>query len=581
MSLGLAPLANVVAVLHREEGALLEYERRIRALTSRVIRPAPGWVVGIEPLVGSVPDPPRILDKGIVFLEGREHVLSEDPSGGEIDRVRDMLDHPNRDIAPLPYDVGVLVFTDHSATLVRSVSGRVPLYVGRPDPSTTVVSTLLGRQVELTGVGTVDPLPLALASTGGVVFPDGRTPLKTVRSVSPASVADVTLETTRQRSYWSPPPPASTPSEADLLDRQRRFRSALTGILDRELDSRRSTILALSGGVDSAALAVLAAKRHRPLTAYTIELERNTPEAAHNARFIEAALDEGGIGSHTIEYLDDDATFEWLSKSPVSAIPANEPTLMRLNALKNDDTVGFMGGWVADEAAGSLYGFDAWARAKSWRELPTLRVPGAIRKVGVARRKARHVIRRSERVNLRVVRPDWLAEDVRSELDEWYERASRPEWAGHPRSELLVAHLVHGLEGHWEVASDLGIRTVLPFAYKPVLDISYECHPNELLGSSTKQLLRGALAADVSHLLLGREDKGRWATAFEHRRPPPARLPAELRGMIRDEVFDPAQPGSPFLAIDLATAAKCIADIEVLKSTTLPRRAVPRWSDHG
>jgi hypothetical protein len=552
------PLANVTAICTSDGSRLERIHDGLCARYDVVVRPAVGWIVVIEPLPGSRPVPDSVREGGIVFMEGAD-LIGADASIAAVSDVRRKLRSPGMAIAPLDFDVGAILFGPHEARIVRSVSGRVPVYVGRPDAETVVISTLLSRQAEVAGLTEADPLSLAIAASSGPVFPDGRTPIAGVRCVPPGHAARVTVRRTDETPYWDIPAPATKPGEEQVLDRQHRFRTSLLTILERELSADSPTALALSGGVDSSCLGVLASKLSRPLVSYTYDTEGDTPEGRHNRRYLAAALAEAGIECHVLERFEEHAALEWISGAPRSALPTIEPVLMRLGRIPRPFG-SLMGGWWADETTGSWLGYRAWLRARRWGDFVKPAEPILVGRAHSLRRKAQDQLQRNGRVNLRMVRPAWLRPDLLAEFDAWHERSSLTHWAPHPREELLVAHLVHGTPSQWEVLTPLGIRPVLPFAQKAILDVSYECHPDELLFGETKSLLRGALARDVSHLLLGRKDKGRFQATPPFFVPLPSTLPTEVLDLM-NPALEPLDDFPLDVAEHLVAAAKSRRDV--------------------
>ncbi len=563
--MNLTPLANITAVLCTDEAELADYGDRLTRQYGEVHKPAPGWVLGIQPVRGSSADHPEAVAAGIVFMEGRDSMLSRHPTAAEIETARRQLLKPGQFVATRPDDLGAMVFDHHSVNIVRSVSGRVPTYVRRVSPSTILVSTLLSAQVTIGHAAEIDALPLCLGASTGAIFPDRRTPLKGVQTIPPGCTCRLTPSGQTIRNYWEPPQPIAQPPEDDVLSRQEMFRDRLIAVLRSELDPHAETLIALSGGVDSSALAVFAAKECRPLRSFTIEMQRGTASATHNARFVKAALIEASIQDHTSGHWDHRTALEWIRNGPRSVQPLAEPVTMRLPQLIDEQTVGFMGGWLADEVTGSHHGADAWYRNKSFGYILKPKGPVPRGRSRALKSKLRTSLIHPSSVNLRVAKPDWTGSDLGAEFDEWLGRASRPEWAGHPRAELLVAHLWHGREGHWEATSEMGVRSIIPFAAKSLLDISYSCHPDELLGERTKMLLRGSLARDVSHYLLGRPDKGRFVTEEERSvQISCLDLPTEVCDLLSPNLQRPGAVVSASSAQEIAAITKAVADIRSL-----------------
>ena len=117
--------------------------------------------------------------------------------------------------------------------------------------------------------------------------------------------------------------------------------------------------------------------------------------------------------------------------------------------------------------------------------------------------------------------PDYLHPTLRADYERWVGRHSH---ADKPPS--TWAYLKQWLDQdgyltmHWEYCSALNIRRVFPFFTREMLELTYSCHPAELIGPGVKKLLKQGLKGAVPAHVLARTDKGL-------RRPPAAAAASE------------------------------------------------------
>ena len=291
-----------------------------------------------------------------------------------------------------------------------------------------------------------------------------------------------------------------------------RLRTALLGTLERETDPDGGNLLALSGGVDSAAVgALVAGELGRPLDTLTVLPE---PAAARerDLGYIDALDAAVGLGSHRRESVGPERRMELLSE-PAVPFHVLQPYLCLLRSTVSERPARtLIGGEFADHTVGSTLTMRDWARHTSplalWRgrrELPTGR--GDVRQWFVWRLQS--ALRRPP-----VPWPDELPGLVRPELRDQYADWLAARRRAAARDDRPLPYLSMFLERqgflgmHWEVTSALGVRRVFPFVTRELLELAMELHPSELVGPGTKRLLRTALAGDVPAVNLERPDKG-------------------------------------------------------------------------
>jgi hypothetical protein len=108
------------------------------------------------------------------------------------------------------------------------------------------------------------------------------------------------------------------------------------------------------------------------------------------------------------------------------------------------------------------------------------------------------------------------------------DRRPLPELAARADSDAWVAM-------YWEGAAPLGVRPLLPFFNREVLELAFRCHPRDLLGPGKKRLLRDALREDVPSRNLMREDRGEWTGHGDSRWVLDGALPSTAAGLVRPD----------------------------------------------
>jgi asparagine synthetase B (glutamine-hydrolysing) len=533
--MSLPPLANVFAIESEDQGLLDEIERRVRAMEgSRIVRrPGRSWLVTIEGV------PPTVLsleeDASTFFTEGGE--LFDDADASTLAEAA--VTAPGS-LSRYDGDFGFLhVGSDQAAVFVRSCGGRVPTYVRR-GPSYVAIATLLSDLVRFTPEDVVlDPLTCAIwGATSQAIFPDHRTFLTGISIVPRGHFLTITPDDrTRLHQYWDPRPAAlPEPTEETRQEHVERFRALLLGTLSSELDPNGHNLLTLSGGVDSSALAALAAgSLGYPVSTLSL-LPTEEPYLSKEMPYIEN-LRTSYRFERTWDFpLDYEGRVEAARAAPMVAFPVLHPALGHLpRVAQESDLHVLFGGEFADQVCGGQFTFPDWLRHTSLIQLAARRAewPEGLRTP--ARWIKHQILRIARQPHLPMIDdlPDFVRPDVRDEYRDW--RAGRQRaLAGDTRALPYLAFEAERdgfVPMNWEVASAVGMRRVWPFFSRAMLELAFDCHPWELVGPGTKRLLREGLQGLVPPMNLQRQDRGHWGPSTGPHLGPP------LRDF--DRVFDP------------------------------------------
>lgn len=533
-------LANLFA-LHDADPSFLEgLERKLAegGEFAEVWRPAPGWVVAVAPLPESAPDTDQARGCSLAFVEGRDVISAP------FARVAQLADRAPERLETLPGDFGFVRFRkDGGATVVRSCGGLVPFYLWQSG-GRAAVATRLGDLVRyLPDEPRLDPLINAVWTSGYALLPDGRTFLAGVSVLQRGGFARV--EPGRQiatKSYWSPRPQTLRIPDAERQrEHAERLRTILMEQLGRHLHPDGGNLLSLSGGVDSSALAALAAGvLGRPL--WTVSV---LPEPPHllqrELSYIKPLLAGLQVQRSWAIRLNAATRVAMLHAGPRVACHVPHHVACALPTLLGEAPVRVVfGGDFADEMCGSGFTWPDWAASA--------RFPAVLREIFRPPTGPRSLLRWTKHRVLGTLRrpalpfPDELPGYVRAELREeyraWLDRR-RAAAAGDrlPRRYLALRTEEDGfLAMHWEAGSALGVRRFFPFFNRDILELASECHPEELVGPGTKKLLRAALRDDVPRHNLERRDKGGWGSYMrEARLPWKEALPDLLAAIVRPD----------------------------------------------
>jgi hypothetical protein len=532
--MSLPPLANVFSLRSENTRLIDEVERVVSARhPNRVVRrPASSWLVtveGVPPLPLSLED-----DADIFFTEGGD--LFEDNERRTVARAANV--SPSS-LAGYGGDFGFLhIDSDDEAVFVRSCGGRAPVYVRR-GRSYVALATLLTDLVALTPEElSLDPLTCAIWAMGQALFPDGRTFLRGVESIPAGHSVTITKDgRTRTERYWNPRPTSlSKPTEERSRYHVDRCRTLLLDYLSRELDPNGHNLLTLSGGVDSSSLAAVATGTLGfPVSTLSL-VPRHEPDLNREMAYIENLRNNYRFERTWDFPLDYEGRVDASRSAPIVAFPVFHPALGLLPRILEDiDVSVLIGGEFADEVCGSPFTFPDWLRHTSALELARRR-----KEWPQGRRTAARWIKHR---GLSLVRrpflpipadlPDYIRPAVREEYRQW--RADRRRALA--RDNLALPYLAFQTEQggfiymNWEVTSVLGVRRAWPFVNRAMLELAFQCHPWELVGPSTKKLLRSALDGHVPAKNLYRTTRG------HHSQPrPPRPAPPPVPG--GEDVFE-------------------------------------------
>src|SRR5438876_298716 len=356
----LPALANLFAVC---EENLLRADALQRKLQhsgefAAVWRPARGWVAAAAPLPGSVPDGAQVRGLGFAFAEGRDLVECQ------LQHAAQLAEGAPQRLASLPGDFGFIHFqADGTATVVRSCGGLVPFYLWQ-DGGRAAVATRLGDLVcYILHQPRLDPLVNAVWASGWGLFPDGRTFLEGVAALERGSFAQTgphrAVSTQR---YWSPRVEAvPLPNVARQQEHAERLRELLLGQLRRNLDPAGGNLLSMSGGVDSSALASLAAGVvGRPLSTFSMLPEPSEP-FRHEMSYIRPLLGGLRIERSWMLRLRPETRVELLRAGPRTVFHVPHYALCALPTLLRQAPIRVLfGGEFADEVCGSSYTWPDW-----------------------------------------------------------------------------------------------------------------------------------------------------------------------------------------------------------------------------
>lgn len=510
------PFANLFAVLSQDPQYLGDIERKMTGsgLFAEVWRPAKGWVAGCAPLPRSDPEPGFIRDAGFAFAEGRDRIFTgnEERDRVTLDRLRATVDESPERLATFPGDFGFIRFRDDGGMAVSPCVGVAQFYSARTSVG-KAFGTRLGDFARFLGYRELDPLPNAVWTTGHGFFPDRRTFLTGVTALPRGSFA--TTDSTTPTTYWDArPTTVRLPSDDEAREHADRLKDLLIAALKRDLDPGGGNLLTLSGGVDSSALALLAAgELNYELWSLSIVPDRE-PARAREIAFIDAVEQEVGITKHWRVEPEADKHIEGILSFPPVLFPVPHPALCALPQIAEGNRVNvLLGGEFADDICGSFRTLPDWTRHVRARDLlDPRRLPrGRADFPILLRQRVRAALRRpSLPVPKRL--PPWIRPELASEYSAWQDREhKRAQSDSRPWRYFAESVASDGwMAMNWEALSTLGIRRSAPFYSREAVELTYECHPSELVGPGFKRLLRAALRGFPGQALISRADKGAW-----------------------------------------------------------------------
>ena len=510
------PMADLFAVADREPEALDRIEERLANAGDFAVvwRPTPGWVAAWAPLPESSPEREEVRAGGFAFIEGRDRL--EHPSDpGWLERVRELADRSPHRLHELPGDFGFIRFRpDGSALAVRSCGGWVPLYLHRGERGRLAIGTRLNYFPRLLPTRFLpDPLVNASWDRTPLRFIDGRTFVAGVTILPRGSYTEVGADRAPQTDrYWDPRPEVGDEPEPSP-EHPRQLREILIETLSRDLDAKDRNLLLLSGGVDSSSLAALAAGTlGYHLSSWSL-IPPADPEQARDLSYIDPVVSQFGIDPAYRREHTEEADRRWTLNSPALPFQVLHPALCDLSNICTEHEIRvLLSGMFADEVCGHVQVLNDWVRHTSfWSLVGGAPLPfGRRNYVGWARRRMRDAIGRPQLPTMDL--PQWVSQDVQDEYADWIKRHQsalardrRPlrELAARASADAWVA-------AYWEGTARLGVRPLLPFFNREVLELAFRCHPSELLGPGPKRLLREALRDDVPARNLMRPDRGFW-----------------------------------------------------------------------
>lgn len=514
-------LANVFAGYNSDPEASAALEERLTRSGefAEVWRPNAFWVVGVRALPNSTPDRGAARGMGLVFAEGREAIAgSHGDDQAALAMLADCVENAPMKLDKLAGDFGFLFFRETGeATVVCSCGGAVPFYLWQSGNSAAVSTNLTWMARFAATNAAPDGLVSALWSVGWSWFPDQRSPLAGVSVLSRGTYATFRPESGFEMGcYWNPRPKVMAEySESDAAERAGRFRELLVGKLTRDLDPDGGNLLTFSGGVDSSALAALAGGLLKRKI-WSLSLLPEPEEACRREMsFIEPLASEFGFERHWVHRVSSESQLTMLREAPTVAFPIIHPALCRLPAIQKEAPVRVLfGGEFADRLSGCVSTIPDFVAASSAAE--------TLRHFGFSRLGCQLLLSRAKRlltggrsgefVPFPDDLPDLFSRELREEIRELHDRSCRAAFADEgPWKQLTMFLQLDGwLAMNWEAAGALGIRRSFPFFHRESIELTYACHPAELVGPRTKKILRRALKGDVPDRNLNRDDKGTW-----------------------------------------------------------------------
>lgn len=567
-------LGNVTAIWLRDESRRPEMLRRLRPEGGQVDERA-GWLVLSKSLAGSEPTVVGGRGEGDAFaiaVDDTARVL-RDRSGQDA-----LLSSIPAHIAALEGDVTAAVLgRDGSATLVRSLSGRVPMFYATC-PDWTFVTTRVRHLRDLLPDGS-DPdwFVYAVWQGAGQHFPDDRAFYSDTYAVPPGSLVRVgpTEPSSRKTTLRSVEPRA----EESPVDRISALREALLRNLERELQPSGNLLL-LSGGVDSSALAALAAgELGYGVTTLSLMPIESGPLYDRERWYIDRLRRTYEFEESLELRVDATAWLRTQIDAPDTGCPVQHPLLAPVAALRPQGTL--FTGWSADEIVGSdRLTLPDWARSTSpWSLVKNLRhadrFPGgrrhAIKNWFEMRRHERRI---GSIVSLAEELPLWALSRYRDDYRSWLARYRRQ--LGRPSGGRwqLWRDLEMGdgfLVQTWEVLSEADVLHASPYLSRDLIEQSARCGVDELIAPSTKRILRAAMVGLMPEENRRRLDRGIWLSDEVQWYPYPVSLPAELGSVVEPSHLDRAA-GS----IDFDDAGALFGLANALVPDWQPDMLVPR-----
>lgn len=574
--MNLPPLANFFALRRPVAAERQAYQTAFQESGdfTECFELADNWIVGTSVLLRSAPEPAPARRNRFVFAEGSASIMAG--MAGSADEfyanLGNICDSNPEKITHLPGDFSfVRLGLNASILIVRACAGICPMYYYWNEKE-IAVGTRLAYFIRYLGLADLDPLVNGAWTSGATCFPDARTHLSEVRIVPRGSFARIdSSRTFSQKRYWNPRPACLPyPSTTEQADHATLLRHLLVSSLERNLDSTGPNLLTLSGGTDSTALAALArGVLHRDVITWS-QVPADPELYQREIVYIEHIRKTFGIVRNWEQPHTQECRLKSYDRLPESIFPVVHPALLALpDVLKETKPAVFFGGEFADEVCGSHFTLNDWVDAAS-----AFRLLERLPKGDASIRDLLRLIKQRVLLQLNGRRcpflknlADYVAPPVQSEYQEWCVRQETIAQAdSYPKYFFaLCLENTEYVTMNWEALSPFGIRRLLPFFNREMIELAFSCHPEELVVPGTKRLLRKALQGDVPRKNLDRQDKGSWGKYINQEALfPLRRMPQKLRGILCDRFFDQETTTQPYSAASpltaLATFAKAVTE---------------------
>ncbi len=463
--------------------------------------------------------------------------------------------------------------------LVRASAGVVPIYVWRVGERLACASRLGEIARFVPDEPELEPLVNATCCTMHGWLGDRRTFLTNTQMLAMGETACASNSAWSISRWWDPSKARPLrPTGVAAEEHAQQFRSLLLRNLESAFETGESTVLTLSGGVDSSALAALAAgtlgRRFSTLSFIpAVEPNHSGTRALIDsllAPFRQNVVDRWEF-EHSIR-----SRLGLVQQAQREVFLVANPALCVLPRLADAGIRSLCGGEYCDDLFGSVLTREDWDLSTSLTDLVRHRdeLPrGARSALGWAYRRA---LMRVGRAPLH--RPRVLPRFIRSELRADYRELMRDKQrslAEDRRPRVFLAQRLESAQNavaqNWEVTSSLGVRRFYPFVSRELVELAFACHPSEGQGPGTKKLVRRALRGLVpdSHLL--RETKEDWTeppTLVTWGRP----VPEELSKIVAPEVAE--RPPAQLDGADALRLTLLLNISEGLRTARAERRAV-------
>ena len=396
-------------------------------------------------------------------------------------------------VASLPGDNTFVVCEPERTLIARSCVGLGQWYVYESDHSVLAATHLLLVEMLLERTLPIDPLVMA-ASTTASVFPWNRSPLQGVRVLPPGHLAELrTGASTTFVRYWNPAEiEQGRPDPKVRIARE--LRREVLDALKRDLDDDRPNVGMLTGGPGSSIVVAAAARLGKSVHTSSVVPTRDYTNPDPTYAKIDGLIEGVRVNAHWSEHNESTAIDLRLS-APSTRLPISNPALIAAAHHANDagaDTV--FGGAFARSLFGdwkSIFGEwipepPPWVLADGARlgvrlDRSTTSAVGDSPRHLSAPLPFAHELPRYIRFDLRAEYAQWIRE-VRVHLDQ----------SPHPRMYTIgLLDYGHGeLAQQWELFGALGLSVSVPFAHRRLVEMSFGCHPLDLVNPAGRQLLR-------------------------------------------------------------------------------------------